>query len=407
MYKSYYQLMREGHKIQEIADHAGISYETMRKGIYRYAKKNDLPTSSVAMKQTPKVKVDEKNKAFIEKTVNLPNGDVEVTRLVPSETIDSPDDLLLELGLDPEHWTVKESARSKWGYKLGKMQFSVRVRVTPKKVEYEQFELLEEILKKVREFKPEALCYDENIPNKKETLIIPLYDLHYSVPNKAYFDYFLVRLSQKMKETIYEEIVIILGGDSLEHDNFIFTTEAGTRTEETNIREDYDGLYQFLIGVLDRSSRSASKVRYINVRGNHSPSMDWAVSHSLSYMFPKVEFDIEPATLKAITIYDSFFGIEHGHLRAGKRDEQSIGYLFRQPFAQSQFHYILSGHYHSDKEFVSDSGTFMRLQFPSPELGNNWKKDNIFHSQFRGIKCLIVEEGEGITGDFYIRNRYL
>lgn len=408
MYSKYYRLVEEGHSMKEIADLHSVPYETLKRGILRYARRNNLPSVTELSERghvsNPK---DIDDKPFIEKIAKLPNGEEEVVQLVPEDSLATPEDLLVELGYEPMAWDVVESSRSKWGSKAGKTLYSVRVRVRPKKVEYEQFELLESILESVSKHKPEPIRIAAPKATKKQSIIIPLFDLHFSVGNLDFFYDFLEELAHKFKDNVYEEAVIVLGGDSLEHDNFVFTTEAGTRTEDTDIRLDYDELYKFLINLNYLCLEHAEKVRYINIRGNHSPSMDWALSHGMSYMFPDIEFDIEPETLKAIQVYDSFFGLEHGHIRAAKRDEQSIGYLFKGLFSSSKFHYILSGHDHAEKEFVKDSGTFLRIQFPSPAGFNQWSKDNYYHSQFRGLRVLVIEEGEGIKENFYFRNNYL
>ena len=175
MYKKYYDLRREGHTTQELADLAGVSYETMRKGIYRYAKKNRLLLPS---ELSPDELDTSSEKAFIERTKIHSNGEEEVTRLVPEEAFDNPENLLKELGYNPEAWDVIESSRAKWGKKEGKTFFSVRTRVRPKTSEITQIELLQSILTEVSKYKPNPILYPTVIPNKKQSLVIPLYDLH-------------------------------------------------------------------------------------------------------------------------------------------------------------------------------------------------------------------------------------
>lgn len=404
MYKKYYDLRREGHTTQELADLAGVSYETMRKGIYRYAKKNRLLLPS---ELSPDELDTGSEKAFIERTKIHSNGEEEVTRLVPEEAFDNPENLLKELGYNPEAWDVIESSRAKWGKKEGKTFFSVRTRVRPKTSEITQIELLQSILTEVSKYKPNPILYPTVIPNKKQSLVIPLYDLHYSVDNLPYFRKFLGEIHAEMGESTYEEITIILGGDALEHDNFVFTTEAGTRTEGTNIRKDYVALYHFLAELFNLALDKATKVRYYNVRGNHSPSMDWTLSFMLQELFPQIEMDIEPDSLKAISVYDTFIALEHGDIKSAKRVEESIGYLYRDLFAECNFHYIFTGHLHGEKEILSDTGTFVKIRFPSPADSNEWSKKHIYHSQFRGLRCLVIEEGEGIKKNFYFRNGFL
>lgn len=404
MYKKYYNLLKEGNTTQELADLAGIPYETMRKGIYRYAKKNKLPLPSEVMADELETNSE---KAFIEKTKIHSNGEEEITRLVPEEALDNPEALLEELGYNPEAWDVIESARSKWGRKAGKMFFSVRVRARPKTNEITQEELLQSILAEVTKYKPDPIIIPTNIPNKKQSLVIPLYDLHYSIDNIPYFQKFLQELAKELEGNVYEEIVITLGGDALEHDNFVFTTEAGTRTEDTNIRADYVALYRFLADLFNFALDKAPKVRYYNIRGNHSPSMDWTLSLMLSELFPQVETDIEPDSLKAINVYDTFIAFEHGDIKSAKRVEESIGYLYRDLFSRCNFHYIFTGHLHGEKEVLTDTGTFVKIRFPSPADSNEWSKKHIYHSQFRGLRCLVIEEGEGIKRNFYFRNGFL
>ena len=435
MYKQYYTLLLKGYSLKQVADMMDEEYEKVRKGIYRFARDNNLPTASeiqnlsfegieTAYRITNKEKSEEDSikeleRKFTEEFTTKEDGEVTSTKLISQSDLASEESILLSHGINPEEFTLTSHRQSKWDNAGGEQRYSSRVTVKPKKLEITQEELLDKILSKIDKLEPYKIeridTIKDKIKHKEKTLVIPLYDLHFQYTTEEqkiyteefYYDVFLKKVVNILLSEQPEDVVIIFGGDALEHDNFVFTTESGTRTDDTELDQDYVALFNFLDALISTILYyGQSGVSFLYVRGNHSPSMDWALSHALKQKYSTelgVKFDLSLDTLKHITVYDSFIGLKHGHINAREREADTLVYLNPKEYAECKYHYMFTGHYHRIKEYVVDKSSIYYIQFPSPAINNNWAKDLQFNSQFSGLRIMLFEPNQGITQDYYIR----
>ena len=407
----------QGESYRDIAKQTNRTPIAVRSAIQRFYQENSLPSPSMFDKLTPTKQTkliatlaeqEDVEDGYPSYVRIFDSGEREIQQVVDGTQEQLNDKIFLceKLGLDPEQWDIKEASMSKWG-KENDYRTSVRVRVSPiaNKIDYEKlFKDFSQVI-----IPPPEPAHIKSTTLRESTLVIPLFDLHAQVSDTGLKDKFR-EIRAKVATQAYRNIHIIFGGDGLEHDNFVATTEAGTRTEDTNIHEDYVMLYSELALLLRSCDFWADNTHFTYLRGNHSPSLDWAMSHALKVYcsnMPSVSFDIDKDKLVKGALVDGvFIGMFHGQ-KQFKKDQLVPQFIAKFPMAWStaKTRIIFSGHYHSEKEveynLVHDLGSASWHQQPSPKPSNSWAENNNFMSHFVGIK-LYEFNGEKLKGIYYV-----
>ena len=394
-----------GEAYRDIAKQTNRTPVAVRSSIQRFYQDNTLPSPSTFGKLTPTEQtrliaalaeeedVEDGHPSYVR---IFDSGEREIQQVVDGTQEELNDKVFLceKLGLDPEQWDIKEASMSKWGTE-NDYRTSVRVRVSPiaNKIDYEK--LFKDFAQVIVPHEPDPVNdVERHLERHENTLVIPLFDLHAQVSDTGLKDKFQ-EIRTKVATGAYRNVHIIFGGDGLEHDNFVATTESGTRTEDTNIHEDYVMLYTELALLLRSCNAWADNAHFTYLRGNHSPSLDWAMSHALKMYcenMPNVSFDIDKDKLvKGMLVDGVFIGMFHGH-KQFKRDQLVPQFIAKFPmeWSTANTRIIFSGHYHSEREkeydLVDDLGSASWHQQPSPKPSNNWAENNNFMSHFVGIK---------------------
>lgn len=406
----------QGESYRDISRQTNRTPVAVRSSIQRFYQENTLPSPSMFGKLTPTEQTrliatlaeqEDVEDGYPSYVRIFDSGEREIQQVVDGTQEQLNDKFFLceKLGLDPEQWDIKEASMSKWGTEYD-YRTSVRVRVSPiaNKVDYEK--LFKDFAQVIIPHEPDPI---KSTALHENTLVIPLFDLHAQVSDTGLKDKFR-EIRAKVATQAYRNIHIIFGGDGLEHDNFVATTESGTRTEDTNIHEDYVMLYSELALLLRSCYFWADNTHFTYLRGNHSPSLDWAMSHALKVYcgnMPDVSFDIDKDKLvKGVLVDEVFIGMFHGQ-KQFKKDQLVPQFIAKFPmeWSSAKTRIIFSGHYHSEKEvqynLIDDLGSASWHQQPSPKPSNNWAENNNFMSHFVGIK-LYEFNGEKLKGIYYV-----
>lgn len=406
----------QGESYRDISRQTNRTPVAVRSSIQRFYQENTLPSPSMFGKLTPTEQTrliaslaeqEDVEDGYPSYVRIFDSGEREIQQVVDGTQEQLNDKFFLceKLGLDPEQWDIKEASMSKWGTEYD-YRTSVRVRVSPitNKVDYEK--LFKDFAQVIIPHEPDPI---KSTALHENTLVIPLFDLHAQVSDTGLKDKFR-EIRAKVATQAYRNIHIIFGGDGLEHDNFVATTESGTRTEDTNIHEDYVMLYSELALLLRSCYFWADNTHFTYLRGNHSPSLDWAMSHALKVYcanMPDVSFDIDKDKLvKGVLDDEVFIGMFHGQ-KQFKKDQLVPQFIAKFPmeWSSAKTRIIFSGHYHSEKEvqynLIDDLGSASWHQQPSPKPSNNWAENNNFMSHFVGIK-LYEFNGEKLKGIYYV-----
>lgn len=415
--KYLYKQALLGDTYAELAERCGLSYSAVRSRVQRFYQSNNLPSPAIFSELNQR----DKNHVMAQlgddpEDYSLPpahtrissNGEREIQKildLAPEELGDKLY-LLAQLGLSPDEWDIKEASLSEWG-SVDRPMTSVRVRVTPavESIDYGQFfgALAELSIPKTGMPKK----FVDEFMEEEESLVIPLFDLHLQETDRERMERIFEEIEWIIHVGAYKNIHIIFGGDGLEHDNFVSTTEFGTRIDDTDIQADYEFLYQSLYNIIYESLQSSNNVSFTYLRGNHSPSLDWAISHALKQTFESdcgVTFDIDKDNLiKAKKLENVFIGMFHGH-KSPKKDSFVTQFItkFPQEWADAEYRIIYSGHLHSELEVIKDLGSAVHHQQPSPKKLNLWADQNNFVSHFVGVK-LYLFSASALKEVYYIQ----
>lgn len=380
--KNYITDRELGLTYEEIGEKHGTTSEAVRSAIRRYQTKK-VPVSYPPQEpENEFIKIEEDGTQTHSKVINIK----------PDEMSDA-ETVIRKFDLNPAQWRLKECSFSKWG-KEGDYRYSTRIKVEPKKIgALSTKEILDAFIAGIPALPEKKIVPMGEMP--RTSLVIPLFDLHFQqstdeLKNEYEHSYFN-KIEQHLEQNTYREIYIILGGDALEHDNFVFTTEKGTRTGDTDLVADMLNLQWKMENLLWLASTKAEKVYFDYVRGNHSPSTDWAVSNALHTRFRNthnISFDLdESSLLKGKLIGHVFVGAYHGH-RTIKAGGHTGGFSLRFPqlWADSETKLILTGHYHSESEIATDESTCLVHRQPSPKPSNQWAENRNYLSHFSGVK---------------------
>lgn len=386
--KSYLRDHQDGMNYEEIALKYNTSYDAVRSAIRRYrqslkdkGKEEEMPNEFIT--------IDHSGTQTRSKIIEISPDDME-----------DYDVILRKFDLNPELWVLKSCSFSKWG-REGDQRYSTRITAVPieKSVPTldEVFQTYIDGINKLKPFRHDEIPEKHKYSNNK-CLVIPLFDLHFQAGDEEE-DYgvpYFVNMRYLITRDFYEKIIIILGGDALEHDNFIYTTEEGTRTEDTDLVQDMLSLQKHLEDLIHLCVMRSKQVEFIYVRGNHSPSTDWAVTNALRTRFDgfdNVTFDMDEKTLlKGTTCEGVFIGAYHGH-RTIKNGQHGSEFSIRFPYdwAKTGLKLIFTGHYHSEKETISDEGTCLVHRQPSPKPSNQWAENRNYISHFTGLKVYVID----------------
>lgn len=303
---------------------------------------------------------------YKKETELLSDGSVKSDRLIAiSEEQEKDPQFLLEAhGLDPHEWELTHAKISEWNQhnkEDGTVTLrSCKITAKPKPKEVSDIDIAA-LFSGVQPIDTELTVTDIG----ETYLYIPLADFHFG--HNTLFDY--TDIQADIADTIrngYEEIVISINGDYLHVDNFLNTTEKGTRVDDVNHIQGVQDGYDFIMPLLKLALESSPNVKLIYLPGNHAPAQDYMLIQGIKRLFPQLVVDDEVVEVKHTWLGKHSLFMHHGDkIKNIKRLLEVAVSKYAKEWGESQSRYLFTAHLHHEKSLSFGGLTHYQLQSPS------------------------------------------
>lgn len=272
---------------------------------------------------------------------------------------------LIELhGFDPKEVTLKSATSNEWTTPTNGetyYNYQSKIVVVPKKQATITLEEMKQFFEDIEPRRIELSC--EDLP--KDYLLIPLADMHFGLNTDKDYEELRREIADKIINQ-YEEILFTLHGDYFHVDNFLNTTEKGTRIDDVDFREGVQAGYRFLLPLLELALENSPNVKVVYLKGNHAPSIDYMFINGLERLYPQIEFDTSLDEFKHAWLGNHSIFMHHGDKvkNANKLVEIMVSH-FGKEWGESKSRYLITGHFHHEKSLSFAGLTWYQLQSPS------------------------------------------
>lgn len=283
------------------------------------------------------------------------------TRLDEKKTFSKHE--LLELhGLDPEEFKIKNITSNEWSMTngLGDKFYNFQSKIlaeplTSKDISFEQIvELLSTLKPKRIELQMDEL--------PKEYLFVGLSDLHLMFNQ---YDKLQSDIAEVMSNG-YAEILMSVHGDLFHVDNFLNTTEHGTRVDDVNFEQGVQDGFQFIVPLIEKALECSPCVKLVYLPGNHAPSVDYMFVQAIKRLYPDIEVDDGVDDFKHAWLGKHSIFMHHGDkVKNPKRLLEIIVSKFAKEWGESQSRYLMTGHFHHEKSLSFAGMTHYQVMSPS------------------------------------------
>lgn len=355
------------------------------------------------------------------------NGDIEASQLFDKDISKlSNDELLIELGYDPNLWNLDFIQYSTWDQKSNKgdkVLYAIKYKLSPKiekLTETDYKELADSVFNSAESIELATTGYNRR-NDQSRLLVIPPIEAHLGKisemdsTNKCYnLDIAIKRckiIYGKVIEELtssgnyYEEVLLVIGGD-LFNSEFNNKTFNGTSIQNSN---GYKTLFSKALEFYEVFIRGLlSSGVFVNIslcEGNHDRATSYYLYQALVSRFcdcDNVAFDKDTSGTSAFSHGNSLLVFDHGDVDK-KRLVESIPALYPVQWSSSDYHYLLVGHLHKmDAETFSNGVQLIRV--PSPCENDAWHFINKFGSGVVPSFCYFtVDYDDGITDYHFIK----
>lgn len=199
-----------------------------------------------------------------------------------------------------------------------------------------------------------------------------------------------------------EEIVIVLGQDMCNVDNFFMTTTKGTPQDNiTSIPEMIRKARRICVSLIDMA-RQIAKVKVIFVEGNHDRMLTYAIGDMIAAWYrndPNVTVDNEESPRKYYRYYDNLIAFTHGD----EENHRDLGAIVATEspllWGATKFREIHLGHFHKSKKTTqvdvdSFAGYKIRV-LPSLSGTDRWHKRKGYLSH-REMEAYLYHKHKGL-----------
>lgn len=285
------------------------------------------------------------------------------TRLDSKQTFSQSE--LLELhGLDPIEFKIKTITSNEWSVTAGTGEryynFQSKILAEPLTSKDISFEQIAEMLS---ELKPKRIELQmDELPN--EYLFVGLSDLHLMFNR---YDKLQTDIAEVMSNG-YAEILMSVHGDLFHVDNFLNTTERGTRIDDVDFEQGVQDGFQFVMPLIEKSLECSPTVKLVYLPGNHAPSVDYMFVQAIKRLYPDVEVDDSVDDFKHAWLGNHSIFMHHGDkVRNPKRLLEIVVSKFAKEWGESQSRYLMTGHFHHEKSLSFAGMTHYQVMSPSKQ----------------------------------------
>lgn len=284
-------------------------------------------------------------------------------------------------GFDPKEVTLKSATSNEWTTPVAGetyYNYQSKIVVVPKKKELLAIDEIRKCFDDIEPRRIELSCDD--LP--KDYLLIPLSDMHFGLNSDEDYKDLQKEIADKILNT-YEEILFTIHGDYFHVDNFLNTTEKGTRIDDVDFREGIQAGYRFIVPLLELALENSPNVKVVYLKGNHAPSVDFMFVDALEKRYSQIEFDTTLDEFKHAWLGTHSIFMHHGD--KVKNPTKLHGIMtahFAKEWGESQSRYLITGHFHHEKSLSFAGVTWYQLQSPSKH--SSYDKTNGFDTSETG-----------------------
>lgn len=366
-------MKQQGKTWDEIGEYFGKTGETVR----GYSRQKDWYDE---IKQSdPHDETNEKHKQTYRDDGSISS---EIKRQLRKKKTFTKDELLEIHALDSNEFQIRTITSNEWsmtnaeGSKYWNFQSKI---VAEPKVQEMTPEFIANLFVDV-EPKEIELNLDE-IP--ESYLLIPLSDFHWGLNYAEDYEY----LKSEIKDLIIEghsEILFALNGDFFHVDNFLNTTERGTRVDDVDFERATEDAHSFVVDLLKCALEHSPYVKLSYLPGNHSPSVDYMFTYGIKQLFPQVEVDGAIDHFKHAWLGEHSIFLHHGDKRrTSTKLLEVIVSKFDVEWGESKSRYLITGHLHHEKT-LSNAGV-THYQVSTPSKNTNYEKNHGFDTSESGL----------------------
>ncbi|MFY0760201.1 hypothetical protein AB1K32_15125 [Metabacillus dongyingensis] len=290
--------------------------------------------------------------------------------------------LLKAHGYDVNEWELISAKNNIWNSyskQDGVMTlYSSKISVKPK-VNGTSIEQLVEAIKKTPQI---TFPIEPLVIKDKRMLEIPLYDSHFGISDYEYYKLTQAKIMDQLLSRKWEEVLFIIGQDTLHTDNFKGQTANGTLIGVIDLEKAWNDCRTFYEPLLEEAIKQSNSVKVMYSKGNHDESMSWAFVQLLKAKYPQVSFDDSMVERKAHVFGSNFIGVTHGD-KARKNLHNIFPVEFPNEWSKAKNREIHIGHIHV--EDGKDHFGMMVRTLATRNKTDKWHKDNGFvgaHKRF-------------------------
>ena len=284
-------------------------------------------------------------------------------------------------GFDPKEVTLKSATSNEWTTPTNGetyYNYQSKIVVVPKKKELLAIDEIRKCFDDIQPRRIELACDD--LP--KDYLLIPLSDMHFGLNSDEDYKDLQKEIADKILNT-YEEILFTIHGDYFHVDNFLNTTEKGTRIDDVDFREGIQAGYRFIVPLLELALENSPNVKVVYLKGNHAPSVDFMFVDALEKRYSQIEFDTTLDEFKHAWLGTHSIFMHHGDkVKNPTKLHQIMTAHFAKEWGESQSRYLITGHLHHEKSLSFAGVTWYQLQSPSKH--SSYDKTNGFDTSETG-----------------------
>jgi hypothetical protein len=356
------------------------------------------------------------------------SGNLQVVTKLSPKRITSLADLLEFCEVDPVEWEVDRYTVNKWEVGAGvvKKDGTKRVKVTPLfqvKVWLKRRADLVQARDILADFKADAAKhapvyapYVKKHPPSGNMLEIHVPDLHLGKlawsKETGYEDYdcklaqdvyeqAMHELVERSRRYEYDELIMSVGNDLFQADNYSNRTTAGTYVStDGRYQKTFRQARQMVVHQIDRLATVAPKRKVIIVPGNHDEETSWHLGENLSIWYrnnPDVEVDNSPTARKYHRFGRVGLMFLHGH--QGKHADYGLLFATERPDVfgpKGSFREIHTGHLHQLR--VSERFGVRTRIVNSLGATDKWHADAAYVGMLRAAEAFHWNEKLGLLG---------
>lgn len=276
----------------------------------------------------------------------------------------TPEELIELHGFNSKEFQLKSVTSNEWTTPTnGETYYNYQSKIIVAPIIKKEIgiEEIKEFFSDIKPKKIELSC--DELP--KDYLLIPLADMHFGLNNDKDYEVLRREIADKILNQ-YEEILFTMHGDYFHVDNFLNTTEKGTRIDDVDFKAGVKAGYNFLLPLLELALENSPNVKVVYLKGNHAPSIDYMFISGLERMYPQIEFDTSLNEFKHAWLGMHSIFMHHGDKvkNPNKLVEIMVSH-FGKEWGESQSRYLITGHFHHEKSLSFAGLTWYQLQSPS------------------------------------------